>query len=95
MTATLLDESFFGSPKEGGGRGRGMAKQKVLVGLALTKDGKPLHLRLLVLPGLDVAIGPIRFFNRCVAAVTACPIWTYRDITGVTSVDMKDKLRVA
>ena len=50
-----LDESFFGAPKEGGCRGRGAAKQKVLVGLSLTKDGKPLHLRLQVLPCLDRA----------------------------------------
>ena len=50
-----LDESFFGSPKEGGGRGRKVAKRKVLVGLSLTKDGKPLRLRLLVLPCLDRA----------------------------------------
>ena len=181
-----LDESFFGPPKEGGCRGRGMARQKVLVGLSLTKEGKPLHLRLQVLPGPDRAhlepaienmvspgalvktnglrsyltlgdkgyrherifaarsvtseesrwlhvvisnvkalIGgthhglgradgkhlqaylhecayrfdrryrPDTIFDRCVVAVTACPIWTYRDITGVTGVGTKGKLRVA
>lgn len=50
-----LDESFFGAPKEGGCRGRGTAKKKVLVGLSLTKDGKPRHLRLKVLPRIDRA----------------------------------------
>jgi len=50
-----LDESFFGAPKEGGGRGRGTAKKKVLAGLSLTKDGKPRHLRLRVLPRINRA----------------------------------------
>ena len=181
-----LDESFFGAPKEGGCRGRGMAKQKVLVGLSLTKDGKPLHLRLQVLPSLDRAhlepaiedmvvpgatvktnglrsyltlgdkgyrheriiatrpnpseesrwlqvivsnvkallggthhgLGradgkhlqaylhecsyrfdrrhrPDTIFDRCVSAAAACPIWTYRDITGATGVGTKGKLQVA
>ncbi|MGE5551162.1 MAG: IS1595 family transposase [Bacteroidota bacterium] len=50
-----LDESFFGAPKEGGCRGRGSAKKKVLVGLSLTDDGKPRHVRLQVLPRIDRA----------------------------------------
>lgn len=50
-----LDESFFGAPKEGGYRGRGTVKKKVLVGLALTNDGKPRHIRLRVLPRIDRA----------------------------------------
>jgi len=181
-----LDESFFGEPKEGGSRSRGAARQKVLVGLALTKEGRPLYLRLQVLPGLDRAhlvpaiealvapgatvktdglrsylmlgdkgyrheriiagrsnpseetrwlhvivsnvkalIGgthhglgrgdgkhlqayldecayrfdrrhrPDTIFERCVVAVTACPIWTYRDITGTMGFGTKDKLQVA
>lgn len=181
-----LNESFFGSPKEGGGRGREMAKQKVLVGLSLTKEGKPLYLRLQVLPCLDRAhlepaiwdmvapgatvrtnglrsyltlpdkgyrherivagrpnhseeshwlqivvsnikalIGgthhglgrgdgkhlqaylhecayrfdrryrPDMIFERCVVAVSACPIWTYRDITSTMGVGTKGKLRTA
>ncbi len=40
-----LDASFFGDPKEGGCRGSVTARQKVLVGLSLTRDGKPLLLR--------------------------------------------------
>ncbi|HBF38173.1 MAG TPA: IS1595 family transposase, partial [Firmicutes bacterium] len=34
-----LDESFFGATKEGGSRGRGTAKTKVLVGLSLDHVG--------------------------------------------------------
>jgi len=44
-----LDASFFGSPKEGGCRGRCVSKQKVLVGLSRTPEGKPGRLRLKVL----------------------------------------------
>ena len=181
-----LDESFFGAPKEGGCRGRGTAKKKVLVGLSLTNDGKPLHLRLQVMPRIDRAhlepaiedmvapgatiktgglrsylmlggkgyqhkrtvasesnileelrwlhvavsnakalIGgthhglgrvdgkhlqaylheyayrfnrryrPDTIFDRCVVAVAACPVWTYRDITGTKHVYKNDKLRAA
>ena len=50
-----LDENFFGAPKEGGCRGRGTAKKKVLVGLSLTNEGKPLHLSLQVVPRIDRA----------------------------------------
>ena len=50
-----LDESFFGAPKEGGCRGRGTSKKKVLVGLSLTPAGKPRHIRLQVLPRIDRA----------------------------------------
>jgi transposase-like protein len=48
-----IDESFFGAPKEGGCRGKGTAKKKVLVGLSLSEDGRPLHIRLQVLPHID------------------------------------------
>lgn len=48
-----LSECFFGAPKEGGGRGCEADKAKMLVGLSLSGDGSPKHLRMLVLPGLD------------------------------------------
>jgi len=50
-----IDESFFGAPKEGGCRGRGMSKNKVLTGLSLTAGGKPRHIRFKVLPRIDRA----------------------------------------
>ena len=50
-----LDESFFGAPKEGGCRGRGTAKNKVLVCLLLANDGKPNHICLQVVPRIDRA----------------------------------------
>ena len=181
-----LDESFFGAPKEGGCRGRGTSKNKVLVGLSLTTEGKPRHIRLQVLPRIDRAhlepsivamvapgvkiktdglrsylslgskgylhdrviakdanileelrwlhvavsnakalIGgtyhglgrlggkhlqtyldeyayrfnrrhrPDLIFDRCVAAVAACPIWTYRDIVSKQPVYTKSKLQAA
>jgi transposase-like protein len=48
-----LDESFFGATKEGGSRGRGTAKTKVLVGLSLNNSGNPCYLRFKVLPRIN------------------------------------------
>ncbi|MGE5529157.1 MAG: IS1595 family transposase, partial [Patescibacteria group bacterium] len=48
-----LDEDFLGAPGEGGCRGGGEAKKRVLIGLSLDGDGKPRHLRLKVLPCND------------------------------------------
>ena len=48
-----LDESFFGATKEGGSRGRGAAKTKVLVGLSLNPLGNPGYLRFKVLPRIN------------------------------------------
>jgi transposase-like protein len=48
-----LDESFFGATKEGGSRGRGTAKTKVLVGLSLNHMGYPCYLRFKVLPRIN------------------------------------------
>ena len=36
-----IDEAFFGSPTEGGKRGRGTDKTAVFVSVSLTEDGKP------------------------------------------------------
>ncbi len=41
-----LDDAFFGSPSEGGKRGRGTDKTKVLAGLSLNKKGHPLFLKM-------------------------------------------------
>lgn len=48
-----LDESFFGATKEGGSRGRGTDKTKVLVGLSLNHAGYPCYLRFKVLPRIN------------------------------------------
>lgn len=48
-----IDESFFGATKEGGSRGRGTGKTKVLVGLSLNHLGYPCYLRFKVLPRIN------------------------------------------
>ena len=48
-----LDECFFISPREGGSRRRQKTKTRVLAGLSLTKEGKPLHIKFKVLPCND------------------------------------------
>lgn len=47
-----LDDAYFGAPSEGGKRGRGTDKTKVLVGLSLNKKGHPLYLKMEVIPDI-------------------------------------------
>lgn len=47
-----LDDAFFGASSEGGKRGRGTDKTKVLVGLSLNKQGHPLFLKMEVVPNI-------------------------------------------
>jgi transposase-like protein len=43
-----LDEAFFGSPAEGGKRGRGTEKTAVFATVSLTEDGKPRYAKMKV-----------------------------------------------
>lgn len=47
-----LDDAYFGSPDEGGKRGRGTSKAKVMVGLSLTDEGRPQFLKMQVVNDL-------------------------------------------
>ena len=47
-----MDDSFFGAPTEGGKRGRGTTKTKVMAGLSLNKQGHPLYIKMEVVPDL-------------------------------------------
>jgi len=47
-----LDDSMFGAPTEGGKRGRGTDKTKVVVGLSLNKNGHPLYVKMEVVDDL-------------------------------------------
>jgi transposase-like protein len=48
-----LDDAFFGSPSEGGKRGRGTEKTPVVIGLSLGKNGKPEYVRAQVIKAVD------------------------------------------
>jgi transposase-like protein len=48
-----MDEAFFGSPDEGGKRGRGSDKTPVVVGLSLGEKGEPVYCRAQVLEKVD------------------------------------------
>jgi len=48
-----LDDAFFGSPTEGGKRGRGTDKTVVLTSVSLTEDGKPKHAKMKVVDSVD------------------------------------------
>ena len=47
-----LDDAYFGSPDEGGKRGRGTSKAKVMVGLSLNDEGHPQFLKMQVVNDL-------------------------------------------
>jgi transposase-like protein len=47
-----LDDAFFGAPTEGGKRGRGTEKTKVIVGLSLTPRGNPVNVKMQVVENL-------------------------------------------
>ena len=48
-----LDDSFFGSPSEGGKRGRGTDKTPVVIGLSLDEEGHPEYIRAQVVESID------------------------------------------
>lgn len=47
-----LDDTYFGAPTEGGKRGRGTEKAKVMVAVSKTDDGKPGYLKMEVVDNL-------------------------------------------
>jgi transposase-like protein len=50
-----IDEAFFGSPTEGGNRGRGTEKTAVLVSVSLSNEGKPRFAKMKVLDAVNSA----------------------------------------
>jgi len=47
-----FDDGYFGGPKDGGKRGRGTLKTKVLAAVSKNEEGKPRFLKLRVVPNL-------------------------------------------
>jgi transposase-like protein len=47
------DEAFFGAPTRGGKRGRGTEKTKVIVGVSLDNDGRPMYAKMETSKKLD------------------------------------------
>lgn len=48
-----FDDAFFGSPTEGGKRGRGTKRTVVLVSVSLTENGKPKYAKMKAVASLD------------------------------------------
>jgi transposase-like protein len=48
-----MDDSFFGSPSEGGKRGRGTDKTPVVIGLSLDEQGRPGYVKAQVIASVD------------------------------------------
>jgi len=47
-----LDDAYFGSPNEGGKRGRGTEQTKVIVGLSLNERGNPQYVKMEIIPDI-------------------------------------------
>ncbi len=47
-----LDDSFFGTPTQGGKRGRGTEKAKVVIGVSLSNKGNPQYIKMEVVSDL-------------------------------------------
>jgi len=47
-----LDDTYFGKPSKGAKRGRGTSKTKVIIAVSKTTDGKPLYVKMQVIPNL-------------------------------------------
>lgn len=60
-----LDDAFFGAPTEGGKRGRGTDKTKVIVGLSLNQQGHPLYVKMEVIPDIK-GVTLVDFANRAI-----------------------------
>ena len=50
-----MDDTLFGAPTEGGKRGRGTEKTKVVASLSLSKSGNPLYLKMNVVEDLKAS----------------------------------------
>jgi transposase-like protein len=72
-----FDDTYFGGSKPGGKRGRGTAKTKVLVALSKDKEGKPRHLKMMVVPNLKgKTVGA--FARQAIAEKSAVETDAYR-----------------
>jgi len=61
-----LDDTYFGAPLKGAKRGRGTGKTKVIVAVSKTADGKPLYVKMQVVPDIKGAtIGKFAKANIC------------------------------
>jgi len=47
-----LDDTYFGKSSKGAKRGRGTSKTKVVIAVSKTTDGKPLYVKMQVIPNL-------------------------------------------
>lgn len=61
-----LDDTYFGKPSKGAKRGRGTNKTKVVIAVSKTADGKPLYVKMQVIPNLKgTTIGKFAKDNIC------------------------------
>lgn len=61
-----LDDTYFGKPSKGAKRGRGTGKTKVVIAVSKTTDGKPLYVKMQVVPDLKgKTIGKFAKANIC------------------------------
>lgn len=80
-----LDDAFFGAPTEGGKRGRGTDKTKVLVGLSLNEKGNPLFLKMEVIPNIK-GVTLVDFAKRKIKSGSTISSDAYRSYRALENV---------
>ncbi|MBT9167768.1 MAG: hypothetical protein DDT19_01109 [Syntrophomonadaceae bacterium] len=88
-----LDDAFFGAPSEGGKRGRGTEKNKVLVGLSLNKKGHPLYLKMEVVPDIKGKT-LIDFAEKSIVPGTTISSDAYRSYRALDNAGYKHEYQV-
>lgn len=88
-----LDDAFFGAPSEGGKRGRGTEKTKVLVGLSLNKKGHPLYLKMEVVPDIKGET-LIDFAEKSIVPGTTISSDAYRSYRALDNAGYKHEYQV-
>jgi hypothetical protein len=88
-----LDEAFFGAPSEGGKRGRGTDKTKVLVGLSLNQKGHPLYFKMEVVPDIK-GTTLIDFAKKSIQSGSTISSDAYRTYCAVAGAGYKHEYQI-
>ena len=83
-----LDDVFFGASSEGGKRGRGTNKTKVLAGLSLNQKGHPLYLQMELIPDVKGET-IVEFANRTIAPGSVISSDAYKSYKALAEAELE------
>jgi transposase-like protein len=87
-----LDNAFIGAPTEGGKRGRGTDKTKVVVGLSLNQQGHPLYVKMEVVPDIK-GLTLVDFANRAIETGSVISSDAYKSYNALAKQDYQHALQ--